>query len=76
MIVDPNQELLELTRENNKILKSMRRHQRWASVIHALYWLAIIGLSFGSYYLIQPYLESILQTYTTIQDGISNITGR
>lgn len=61
MAVTPEEKsLLEethaLARENNTILRKMRRMGRWAAIIKACYWLLIIGLGLGAYYALQPYL--------------------
>lgn len=72
MVLEPQKELLELARENNKMLHAMRRHQRWQSFFHMLYWLAIIGLSVGSYYFIQPYLKALTDTYQQVSDTSSS----
>ncbi|HEY4482686.1 MAG TPA: hypothetical protein VI953_00755 [Candidatus Paceibacterota bacterium] len=72
MIVDPEKELLELTRENNKILRSLRAHNRWATFSHAIYWLVIIVTSLVTYYYIQPYLVTLLKTYEQIQSTIGS----
>lgn len=73
MIEDTQKELLELTRENNKILKSLRAHNRWATFSHIVYWLIIVGVSLGTFYYLQPYLESLMKTYNQIQSAASNI---
>ncbi len=49
----------ELAEENNKMLRSLRSAQRWDRVIKYGYWVIIIGLSFGAYYFIQPFMESL-----------------
>jgi len=54
-------EILNLTRENNKILRGMRRTQRWSSFLQIVYWFVILGIVFGSYYYIQPMIEPFLQ---------------
>jgi hypothetical protein len=73
-------ELMELTTENNRMLHRMRRVQRWAAAMRALYWLLIIGLAFGSFYFVKPYFEQLTKVYTqgaanfsTIQTEFSNI---
>lgn len=50
-------EILELTRENNKILRSMRRAERWNSFFRYLYWIIVIGSIFGVYYYFQPTIQ-------------------
>lgn len=58
-------ELLELTRENNKILRSMRRTQRWSSLFTVVYWMIILGSIFGVYYYFQPTIQKYLKTFQT-----------
>jgi hypothetical protein len=48
---------LALAEENNKILLSIRRSNRIALGMRALYWVVILGLTFGAFYFIQPYLN-------------------
>lgn len=64
---------IKLAEENNKMLRSMRRSARFASVLRAIYWLIILGSAFGAYYFIQPYLNTIISGYTQIQDSVGNI---
>lgn len=58
-------EILELTRENNEILRSMRRSQRWGSFFRFLYWLIILGSIFGVYYYFQPTIQKYMHTMQT-----------
>ncbi len=55
--------LLELTEENNQMLRAMRRSQRWASIMRAFYWLFIIGATVGAFYFLQPYIEQLKSIY-------------
>ena len=59
---------LELSEENNKILKRLQSNMRWGRFIHAVYWIIIIGSAFGAYYFAQPYIDRILQVYSGVQD--------
>ncbi len=81
-------ELFELTKENNKLLRKMRSSQKWASITRLLYWIVIIGVSIGAYYYVEPYLKQIINVYsqgvTTLDKvqnfsnslpGVSNING-
>jgi len=45
--------------ENNTILRGIRRVQRFTTVYRILYWVLIIGLSFGAFYFIQPYVNML-----------------
>ncbi len=76
MEVNPNEkldEILELTKENNRILHALRSAQRRASMFRLLYWLVVIGLGFGAFYYIQPYLEQIMGVYAGAQSSIDSI---
>lgn len=58
-------ELLEVTHENNKILRSMRRTQRWSSFFTFVYWAVILGSIFGTYYYFQPTIQKYMKTVQT-----------
>lgn len=82
MDIDPSKfdELLELTRENNKILHGIRRTQRWSSVFTVVYWAIILGSIFGTYYYFQPTIQkyvglvqSSVGTLQQLQKGVSSI---
>ena len=49
----------KLAEENNKILRSLRRSARLGTIMRILYWVAIMGVSVGALYFIQPYLKFI-----------------
>lgn len=70
-------ELLERTliisEENNKILKGMRRAGRFATAFRIFYWLVIIGLGFGAYYFIEPYVDQFNSVYSQFNDTVKNI---
>jgi len=50
-------ENLELAKENQEMLKKMRRGQFIRNIARIFYWVIIIGASFGAYYFIQPYID-------------------
>ena len=58
-------ELLELTKENNKILHGMRRTQRFSSFFTLVYWAVILGSIFGTYYYFQPTIQKYVKTIQT-----------
>lgn len=73
-------ELLELTRDNNKILHGIRRTQRWSSVFTIVYWAVILGSILGTYYYFQPTLqkymgmfESSFGTLQSLQKSAANV---
>ncbi len=67
------EETLAISRENNKILKSIRRSARIGQLMQITYWLLIIGASVGAYYFIQPYLEQLLGAYSGVQEGVMKV---
>jgi hypothetical protein len=52
----------KMVEENNNILLSIRRNARIGTAMKFIYWAVIIGLSFGAYYFIQPYIEILSGT--------------
>jgi len=70
------EEAASLAKENNKILKQMRRSARIGRVLHALYWLVIIGIAVASYYFLQPYIQKTNEAYDEARgqlDSLKNI---
>ena len=59
--------------ENNKILRGMRRAAWWGRIVHTLYWLVIIGLSFGAYFFIQPYIDQLTGVYGGIKGNLDKV---
>ncbi len=55
-----------LSVENNNILHSMRRSARLTNILRIIYWVVIIAVSVGAYYVIQPYLTAMLGYLHTI----------
>ncbi len=67
-----------LAAENNLILRSIRRSNRISTVLRIFYWVVIIGLSFGAFYLIQPWVEqmiSVLDKASSIQSSVETTQG-
>jgi hypothetical protein len=64
------EENLRLSKENNELLLKVRSFQRWSQISRILYWFIIIGISFGAFYFIKPYIGSLLNIYT---GGVSDL---
>lgn len=62
--------ILDLTEENNKYIRKVYRATQWRKWITVMYWLVIIALSFGAYYLIQPYLDTLGEAYEGIRSQV------
>jgi len=70
---DTLQEILELTKENNKILKGLRSAQRWDRFKRTLYLLILAGLTIFGYYYMQPYIKAVSDAYIQIQGNVEDI---
>ncbi len=57
-------ETFELAKENNEILKKMRRASQWVTAFRVFYWAIVILLSVGAYYAIQPYINQLSEIYS------------
>lgn len=57
---------LELAEENNQMLRSMHRSMKFQRIMSIIYWVFIIGSAVGAYYLIQPYVESVIGAYSSV----------
>lgn len=57
------EESLELSKENNKILRSMRRAARWGNAFRIFYWIIIIASMLGAYYYFQPFIQVFEKQY-------------
>ncbi len=66
------EESVELSRENNKILKKLRSAMRVSRAFKIMYWTIIIGSMFGFYYYFQPLIDNLMGTY----EGITSMFGK
>ncbi|MEK7606261.1 MAG: hypothetical protein AAB458_01535 [Patescibacteria group bacterium] len=62
------QEALALSRENNEILKKLYRSTMWGHALRALYWILIIGITVGTFYFLQPYVNTLQGVYGDFED--------
>ncbi len=69
-------ELLELTRENHKILRGMQRYARFNRLLKMIYWVIIIGSLYGTYYYIQPYVDQVLKIYSDVASTVQSVKSK
>lgn len=69
-------EMLELTKENNKLLRTMRRSQRMTSLFTYLYWALILGSVFGFYYYFQPTIQQYKKVFQSSVNILQNFEGK
>ncbi|MFA7193404.1 MAG: hypothetical protein WC087_00610 [Candidatus Paceibacterota bacterium] len=67
------QETADLAKENNQILRKMRRGQFIGNIIHSLKWIILIIITIWSWVLIQPYFEKMLMMYAQIQETTESV---
>ncbi len=60
-------EIREATIQNTMALEKMKRANRIAIGAKIFYWLIIIGISFGAFYFIQPYIDTLKGVYSGIE---------
>lgn len=60
-----------MVEENTQILKSIQRAGRISLGLKILYWVIILGFTFGAYYFIQPYINAIRNAADTVPEGAS-----
>lgn len=70
---DKIDELLELVKENNRILRAMYRKQVLGQVMTFLYWMIIIGAAGWAYYYTKPYLDQYIDMYQNIMRSIKTV---
>ncbi len=64
------QEIRRIVEQNNQMLMSIQRRSQLAIVFSSLKWIVLIGLSFGAFYFLKPYMETALGAYDNIKDMI------
>ena len=64
--------ILEVSTENNKMLKSVQRSMFWGRVMRYVYWAIIIGSAIGAYYFVQPYVDQVIGVYGGFKGGINS----
>lgn len=69
------EENLALAKENNQMLKKVLRSQKRGEIMKIVYWLFIIGVAFGAFYFVQPYLENVISIYTNTAGVLEEING-
>ena len=67
--------LTDITEENNKILHKMQSQARWTMFFGTMKWILFAGLTIGSYFVVQPYLDQIMKLYSAIQETQTQSSG-
>jgi cellulose synthase/poly-beta-1,6-N-acetylglucosamine synthase-like glycosyltransferase len=64
---------LEVSEESFKILRKMHRAQTMGRFFKVLKWVAVIALTLGAYYYIQPMIDTLLETFAQIKTDLSAV---
>lgn len=67
-------ENLEVSKESLKILKKINRGRVFGNIVSSLKWAIIIGISFGAYYYIEPFLSKSLDAFNGLSTGVEKIS--
>jgi hypothetical protein len=62
-----------LAKENNVMLRKIRRGQKWASFMRVIYWLIIIGISIGAWYYLQPWVDKVMNLYSQVSGSSQTV---
>ena len=66
-------ELLELERDNNRILRKMRRGMAWGQFFTFLYWLLILGGVGAAYFYLEPPGTKYSNVYQSAVKTLENV---
>lgn len=67
------EENLALAKENNEMLRKVRRLQKRGQLFTLFYWLMIIGIPLGLYYFLRPFLDQVINLYTGGTSGYNEV---
>jgi hypothetical protein len=57
----------KMAEENNTILRSIRRSNRFSSIMRVLYWIVIIAISYAGYIYIEPLATKVINIWNQVQ---------
>lgn len=74
MLEDLVKENIRLTRENNKLLKKIRRGNIFGTLFRIVLFLTIIGVPFFIYrYYVEDYVTEVKDAYSELREDITNL---
>ena len=68
-----SEKLIEKVEENNKLIKKLYKGMIWRRVFRIIKVLIILGVAFGSFYFIQPYVQSMMETFGSVKSGVNEV---
>lgn len=67
------EEIYERQEEDRKLLKGMRNRIRFQNFLGIMKWIIYIAIAVGLYTYLQPFFDSILDTYKSLQDSAQTV---
>lgn len=74
-------QLMHLTEENNRLLRKVRRVQKWGQITSTIRYIVVIGIAVGAFYFLKPYYDAVIELYdkgnaqiNSIQDFFASTT--
>jgi predicted PurR-regulated permease PerM len=70
------EQIEKMVSDNNRMLIRMRKAQKNAAYISAIYWIIFIILAVAGYYFVQPYIaqvQSLYQSGSNTASSVSNL---
>ncbi len=67
------QRILELSENNNKLLRSIKRAIWVGRVTHIIYWVILIGASIGAFWFLKPYISQLNEVYGGLKNGVNSV---
>jgi uncharacterized protein (UPF0333 family) len=64
---------IKLAEENNKMLRGIRRSNRFSLFLRIIYWLIILAIAFIAYYYIQPYVNAAIKSYNDMKNNVQSV---
>lgn len=62
-------DLTELAEENQRMIRNLYQRARMATVFIFIKWFIIIGITIGSFYYLQPFIDNLVGIYGGISGG-------
>lgn len=63
--------IYEMTKENNIILRTIRRQHYFSNFLSSLYWIMVIGFIGGAYYFIKPILSVFIGNTGKVEETMT-----
>ena len=67
-------EIKEIVKENNKILRKLERERRFNLILSFVKWGVYIAILIGTYSILRPFIDQMLNTYGLIQESAGTIS--